>query len=531
MLVQHFLENSAARFPNKTAVVCRNQRTDYGQINDLSNHLACSLIDLGLTRQDRVAVILDNSVEAVVSIFAAVKAGGIFVVLNPSLKTRKLRNILADCGARVVIARSTNAHTICQAIPDTSVRHVIWVEDPPSEPLVSNRSTAGHAWHSLVSSANYATVPPSPAIDLDLAAIIYTSGTTGNPKGVMAAHYNIVAVARSVIAYLKNTPDDIVLNLLPLSYGYGLYQILTAFLVGATVVLESSFAFPYRVMERVVNEKVTGIPMVPTIVATLLQMKAFSNFDLSHLRYITNAAAPLPLAHARRLMELLPHVSIISMYGLTECQRVSYLPPEMLAQRPDSVGIPIPNCEVFIWDEEGRELNAGRVGELVVRGSNVMQGYWNAPEETAKFFRPGRYRGDALLCTGDLFRKDEEGYLYFVGRKDDIIKTRGERVSPKEIENIIYEMEGVVESAVIGVPDSVFGQAIKLFVVSNCAHHLTKDDILRHCKKHLEAFMAPKYIEFCDSLPKSSSGKIDKIRLRHGLSGKIEVKGETRDIA
>jgi amino acid adenylation domain-containing protein len=513
MLVQHFLETAAAQHPHKTALICGKQRMPYEQINELSNRLARSLVELGLPRGGRVAILLDNSVEAVVSLFATLKAGGIFIVLNPTLKSRKLGFILKDSGARAVIARIRNAHTLREAISGTPVQHVIWVDERPSEPPAMTVPELGYAWHDLVSAERKNPVSSPRAVDVDLAAIIYTSGTTGDPKGVMAAHYNMVAVSRSVIEYLNNTSDDIILNPLPLSYGYGLYQVLTAFLVGATVVLEPSFAFPYRLMERAVQEKVTGIPLVPTMAAALLQMTDFPKFDLCRLRYITTAAAALPVAHVRRLMEILPHVSIVSMYGLTECQRVSYLPPEIMAQRPGCVGKAIPNCEVFVLDEEGRELNPGQVGELVVRGSNVMQGYWNAPEETAKFFRPGRYRAETLLYTGDLFRKDEEGYLYFVARKDDIIKTRGERVSPQEIENRVCEMKGVVESAVIGVPDDLLGQAIKLYVSGDSAQRLTEDSILNYCKRHLEAFMVPKYIEIRYSLPKSSSGKIDKKQL------------------
>jgi acyl-CoA synthetase (AMP-forming)/AMP-acid ligase II len=207
-------------------------------------------------------------------------------------------------------------------------------------------------------------------------------------------------------------------------------------------------------------------------------------------------------------------VKIFSMYGLTECKRVSYLPPEQLDKRPDSVGIPIPNEEVFVVDENGNEVPPGQVGELVIRGSNVMQGYWNAPEETAKRYRPGRYRGEALLYSGDLFRRDEEGYLYFVARKDDMIKTKGERVSPKEIENALCELEGVAEAAVIGVPDEIFGQAVKAFVVRKKGAGLKEKDVVGYCTKNLESFMVPKYVEFMDSFPKSPSGKIDKKQLK-----------------
>ena len=231
------------------------------------------------------------------------------------------------------------------------------------------------------------------------------------------------------------------------------------------------------------------------------------------LEYISNTAAALPIAHIRKLRALLPHVKIYSMYGLTECKRVSYLPPDQLEQRPESVGIPIPNEEVFIVDGDGQEVKPYETGELVVRGSNVMQGYWNDSEETARVFRPGRYPGETLLYTGDLFKKDEDGYLYFVARKDDLIKTKGERVSPKEIENVLCEIDGVVEAAVIGVPDEIFGKAIKAFVVNNNRSDLTEKQIKKHCMQNLEPFMTPKYVEFRKTLPKTTSGKIDKKKL------------------
>jgi len=286
-----------------------------------------------------------------------------------------------------------------------------------------------------------------------------------------------------------------------------------AFLFGGTVVLEKSFVYPYKILERLVQEHVTGFPIVPTMAAILLQMQDLSKFDFSSLRYITNTAAALPETYIRKLQSAFPHVTVYSMYGLTECKRVSYLPPGELNNRPTSVGIPMPNEEVFIVNEEGQEVGPDEVGELVIRGSNVMQGYWNAPEETARTFRPGRYRGETLLYSGDLFRRDKQGFLYFVARKDDLIKTKGERVSPKEIENVLCEMEGVVEAAVIGVPDEIFGQAIKAFIVKDKKSELTEEKVLRYCMKELEPFMVPKYTEFRDSLPKSPSGKIDKKNL------------------
>jgi len=515
MLVNHFLENSAARLPDKVALICGEQRLTYREINQSAGQLAAALIDMGIKRQDRVVIFLDNSAESAISLFGIVKAGAIFIMLNPTMKAKKLSYILKDSGASALITQPSKARIINEAldgIPD--LKHILWLGKPIHLKTNDPGIITNHVWEEVLSGHNALRLKPcAPIIDLDLATIIYTSGSTGEPKGVMSAHYNVVAAATSITQYLENTEEDIILDALPLSFDYGLYQVLMAFLFGGTVVLEKSFVYPYKVIERLVQEQVTGFPIVPTMAAILLQMQDLAKFDFSSLRYITNTAAALPVSYIRKLQSAFPRVTLYSMYGLTECKRVSYLPPDQLAHRPDSVGIPMPNEEVFIVNEQGKEVGPGEVGELVIRGSNVMQGYWNAPEETARTFRPGHYRGETLLYSGDLFRRDDQGFLYFVARKDDLIKTRGERVSPKEIENVLCEIDGVVEAAVIGVPDEILGQAIKAFIVVDKGGGLAKEKIMRYCQKNLEPFMTPKYIEFRNSLPKSPSGKIDKKRL------------------
>lgn len=511
MLVNHFLEHSAARLPDKTALVCGDQRLTYRQINESANRLGAALTDMGIRRQDRVIIFLDNSSECVISLFGVLKSGAIFVILNPTMKSKKLNYILRDSGARVIITQSNKSKIINEAVSDlTDLRHIIWVGKPPSFTGDSS-GTFHHGWEEVFSQTpNPRLTGSNTGIDVDLATIIYTSGSTGEPKGVMSAHHNMVAAARSITQYLKNVEDDIIFNTLPLSFDYGLYQILMAFYFGGTVVLERSFAFPYKIIEKLVQERVTGFPIVPTMAAILLQMDSLPKFDFSSLRYITNTAASLPVAYIRKLQVLFPHVKIYSMYGLTECKRVSYLPPDQLDRRPNSVGIPIPNEEVFVVDENGQEVRPGEVGELVVRGSNVMQGYWNDPEGTSRTFRPGKYRGEVMLYTGDLFKKDEEGFLYFVTRKDDMIKTKGERVSPKEIENALCELKGVAEAAVVGVPDELFGSTIKAFIVCSDGEVLSEEKVKKYCMQNLEPFMVPKYVEFIKALPKSSHGKVDK---------------------
>jgi acyl-CoA synthetase (AMP-forming)/AMP-acid ligase II len=262
------------------------------------------------------------------------------------------------------------------------------------------------------------------------------------------------------------------------------------------------------------EEKVTGFPGVPTIFAILLGLKDLGTFDFSSLRYITNTAAALPPAHIAKLRKIFPQVRLYSMYGLTECKRVSYLPPDEIDRCPDSVGRAMPNEEVWIVDEQGNRLGPRVVGELVVRGSNVMLGYWGLPEETARVLKPGKYPGERILYTGDLFTMDEEGYLYFVGRKDDMIKSRGERISPREIEQCLCAMDGVAEAAVIGVPDEILGQAIKAVISVRDGCPLKEQDVLRHCAENLEDFMVPKSIQFVKDLPKHPNGKIDKLLLK-----------------
>jgi acyl-CoA synthetase (AMP-forming)/AMP-acid ligase II len=324
----------------------------------------------------------------------------------------------------------------------------------------------------------------------------------------------MISAATSITTYLRNQEDDIIIDVLPLSFDYGLYQVLMAFKFGGTVVLEKSFTYPYQIIQKMIQEKVTGFPGVPTIYAILLGLKDLDKLDFSNLRYITNTAAALPPTHIEKLRKTFPHARIYSMYGLTECKRVSYLPPEEIDRHPSSIGRGMPNEEVWVVDENGNRVGPGVVGELVVRGSNVMRGYWGLPEETTRVLKPGKYPGEVILHTGDLFRTDEGGYLYFVGRKDDMIKSKGERISPKEIEQCLCALECVAEAAVIGIPDEILGQAIKAFIRYHDGKNLTEKEVLKHCKVHLEDFMIPQSITFLDSFPKTSSGKIDKLALK-----------------
>ena len=502
----------------------------YAQLQELAERLSRGLIERGVQRGDRVAVFLPNSVEAVAGIFAVLKAGAAFVMINPSTKARKLEYVLSNSRAAAIVLPGRKLAMIEPLRDNLPHLHtaictgqVHMAADPSCE---LRRESGAHAvdFDGLIeeqaAKAEDAGKPLVQTAADDLAAVIYTSGSTGRPKGVMHAHENLAAAIESIADYLQNREDDVILNVLSLSFGYGLTQLLTAVKCGATLVLEESFTYPHAVMKRFVEERVTGFAMVPTIAAILLQMD-LTKYDLSSLRYLTNAGAALPKPHSVALRNVLPHVRIYLMYGQTECIRTSYLPPEMIDAKPDSVGRGIPGVQAYIVDENGRRAEPGVVGELVVRGGNVMRGYWELPDETEIALHPvprpdrepGSEPGEKALYTGDLFRADEDGFLYFVGRMDDIIKTRGEKVSPKEVENVLYSHPDVAEAVVFGMSDDILGEAVHAALVLREGRELFEREIMLYCSRRLEDFMVPQVVTFHDSLPKTPNGKIDKQEL------------------
>jgi acyl-CoA synthetase (AMP-forming)/AMP-acid ligase II len=515
LLVHQLLENAALRAPNKIALQCGENALTYREIDNASSNFAASLIRLNLVRQDRIVIFLNNSPESVISLFGALKASMIFIILNPTMKSKKLGYILKDSGAKILISDQQKEAVVQQALkPDYELEYIVWYgEDDRNfkdySVAINDKKVQMLPWHSMIDT-NATSLSSLRCIDVDLSTIIYTSGSTGNPKGVMSTHSNMVFASNSIIQYIENTPDDIIFSVLPLSFDYGLYQLIMSVSFMGTLILEENFAFPFQKLSKLNESCATGFPIVPTMLSLILERCDLSLFNLSSLRYITNTAAYLPSSYIKKFLEHFPHIKIYSMYGLTECKRVSYLPPEDIHRKSGSVGIPIPNTDVFIADKDGVPLPAGIEGELVVRGSHVMQGYWNSAKETEKVFKPGRYRGETLLFTGDLFKQDEDGYLYFIDRMDDLIKTKGERISPKEIEACLYEIEEIVDAAVIGVPDRISGQVLKAFVSVKSPDDTITKRIKLHCQRHLEPFMVPKYYEILDHLPKNNNGKIDK---------------------
>lgn len=506
MLVSDFLENSAKKLPDKIALITDSGRYTYKEIDETADKVAGALISDGFKKGDCATIFMDNEFDPVVSLFAILKAGGIFMLINPTTKTEKLTYILNNSRATALLSSASKQAVVTGVCNSTvSLKNVYLSGDD----ILGIKGSCQKV-RSLDDVINGGTVgrPVSKTAESDLAMLIYTSGSTGNPKGVMMTHLNMVSAAKSVTRYLENSAEDIIINTLPLSFDYGLYQVLMAFMVGATVILEKTFAYPYKIIDRIIKEKVTGFPIVPTIAAILFQKEEIKKKNFEHLRYISNTAAALSESHIRKLREFFPKTKIFSMYGLTECKRVSYLSPDQIDTRPTSVGKGMPDTEVHIADTNGNPLGPNETGELVVRGPSVMQGYWELPEETAKVLRPGPIPGEKFLYTGDLFKMDEEGYLYFIARKDDIIKSRGEKVGPREVENIIHAIDGVVEVVVNGIDDPLLGQAIKARIVQSSGSSLTERGVKKFCLNHLEDFMVPKYVEFVAELPKTETGKI-----------------------
>lgn len=512
-LLHETLALSAAQYADKHALVVEGQPYTYAQLLDAARRLASWLQARGLQRGDRVAIFMDNTWPCVVAIYGTLMAGGAFLVVNPQTKADKLEYILKDSEAAFLLTDAHLAKVFAPAAAAaTDLKAVICSGKLPE--LTRNLRVPVHAFADVLAHT------PSPAkqaqtISVDLAALIYTSGSTGNPKGVMMTHQSMVFTVDSLVQYLRLSADHRILNVLPLAFDYGLYQLIMALRVGATLVLERSFTYTAQVLGRLEQQEVTVFPGVPTIFAMLLSMHRHQKLRFPSVLRVTNTAAALPASTIPELREIFPNALIYKMYGMTECKRVSYLEPEELDKRPDSVGKAIPGTEVFVLDANGRPAPPGEVGVLHVRGAHVMLGYWKLPDRTAEMLKPGRYPGERILCTQDHFKVDAEGYLYFVGRSDDIIKTRGEKVSPVEVENALYGIAGIREAAVIGVPDEILGQAVRAYVVLEPGSTLSDKEIKKICLARLENFMVPRDVIFVAELPKTATGKISK----KGLGG------------
>lgn len=464
-MLHDLFRGAAVTDRSKAAVVDPTRSISYGELLEAATAFAAKLQGQGARPGDRVALMLPNGVDAAIAIWGTLEAGCVIVPLHAALKGEALQRTLEDAAPQ-------------------------WLYRPAGDlerrPVEQDTDSAG------------------------LAALVYTSGSTGEPKGVMLSHGNMTAAIRMVNAYLKIGPQDRIHSALPLSSSYGLYQLLLGLGVGATVLLDRSFAFPAACLAFAARERATVMAAVPTMLGWMATSPQLDNHDLSSLRIITSAAAALPPAHAMRLRERLPNASVVVMYGQTECKRISWLAPEELPQRPGSVGRGLSGQEHRIVDDEGRPVPPGEIGELTVRGPHVMKGYWRRPAESARKLRPAGDGGPPWMFTGDAFAADAEGYLYFSGRRDEVMKIGGHKVSPAEIEALLCQIPGVQEAAVVGIPDGQWGQVAAAFIVKGPAHPLTEEDVKRFCSQRIPGFKVPRAILFRIELPKTPSGKILK---------------------
>lgn len=519
-LLHDFLAHTAVVTPDAIACVAGGRSWRYAELDDAALRLARRLQDAGVARGDRVVIFAENGWPAIVSIYGTLRAGGAFVVVNPQTKADKLAYVLRDSGARALVASAMLAPVFVPAVGASPQLTCVLVAGLPEAGGLPELPQAQSFERVLVEMP--AAPSESGVIPIDLAAIIYTSGTTGEPNGVMMSHQAMAFLSGSLLEYLGLTSADRILNVLPLAFGYGLYQLLCSVRVGASVVLGQSFAFPGQVLEAIRAEQATVFPGVPTMFKTIVGAHERAPLAFPSVRIVTNAAAALSPALFPALQTIFPNARLFPMYGLTECQRVCYLDPSLLAHKPGSVGKAIPGTEAFLRTVDGGPVATGQRGVLHVRGPHVMMGYWNRPEETARMLLPGPYPGERTLCTHDWFKTDDEGYLTFLGRSDDIIKTRGEKVSPVDVENCLHGIPGVREAAVVGIADEALGEAVCAYVALVDDSRLTEREIKRHCLARLESFLVPKEVRFVAELPKTSSGKIRK-------KGIAELAWERRD--
>lgn len=510
-LLHQLIVDRAERTPATPALRYQQQNLSYAELADQVLRAASGLQQLGVERFDRIAVFLEKRFETVIACFGAAAAGAVYVPINPQLKAEQVAYILRDCNVRVLVTSPERYALLAPALTDCpDLRQLVLVGDR----IPNDTARPCRPWTELVAGA---AAPTPRAIDQDMVAILYTSGSTGKPKGVVLSHRNVVAGAHSVAQYLANQADDRLLAVLPFSFDYGFSQLTTAFHVGACVTL-INYLLPRDIVSAVVRDRITGLAAVPPLWIQLAQLEWPASVH-EHLRYLTNSGGAMPRPLVETLRRKLPRTQVFLMYGLTEAFRSTYLPPTELDRRPDSMGKAIPNAEILVVRPDGTPCAADEPGELVHRGALVALGYWNDAEKTAERFRPapGQLAGlkltEIAVWSGDTVRRDDDGFLYFVGRNDEMIKTSGYRVSPTEVEEVIYATGMVAEAAAFGVPHPALGQAIVAVVAPVAGATLDSEALLAECKRRLPGFMVPTRIAAQPTLPRNPNGKIDRKRL------------------
>jgi acyl-CoA synthetase (AMP-forming)/AMP-acid ligase II len=508
MQVNQFLERSAQKFPNKKAVWYRNTWMTYAELDAATLRLANFLIDKGIGPGDRVALLFENSFDYIIGYYAVLKCGAVTVALNTETSVDSLIYLLNDSGAKVIISQKKFSKYLVPALVKVPyLTHVITDQED-----LSVYNEIGHCNQTTLQEIyknGKDKVISARTIDIDLASLVYTSGSTGKPKGVTLTHLNIVSNTRSIVNYLHLTENDRIMVVLPFYYIYGKSLLNTHFYSNGSVVIDNRFAFPNVILQTMQKTDITGFSGVPSTFMILLNKSVVKKQNFPSLRYVTQAGGAMAPAIQKEVVNAFKPAKLYVMYGATEASaRLSYLEPEDLTRKWGSIGKAIPNVELAIADDQGNRQPAGVEGHIVARGSNMMQGYWNDPKETEKVLRNGWY------YTGDIGKKDEEGFFYVVGRTKDMIKVGGERVSSKEVEEAILELKQVHEVAVIGIADEYLGEAIKAFIVLSEKNSINKEIVIKHCQKKLPGYKIPKHIEFIDSLPKNKSGKVMKSELK-----------------
>ena len=506
---------AAARTPQAPALTHGDATLSYGALADAVTAFAHGICGAGLPRAGRVGIYLEKRFETVIASFGAPAAGGVFVPINPLLKAEQVGFILDDCEVHTLVTSPERLPALLPVLAQcSSLRHLVLTEASDSAPDLPLTFSVWAPWlagHTQAGSAGLHRV-----IDTDMTAILYTSGSTGRPKGVVLSHRNMVAGGKSVATYLGNHAGDTLLAALPLSFDAGFSQLTTGFHVGARVVL-LNFLLPRDVLKAMEREKVTGLTAVPPLYIQLTQLDWPAAVN-EHLRYFANTGGRMPGETLAALRKKAPQAAPFLMYGLTEAFRSTYLPPSEVDRRPDSIGKAIPNAEILILREDGSPCDADEPGELVHRGPLVGLGYWNDAEKTAERYKllPGRASGLQLpefaVFSGDTVRRDAEGYLYFIGRRDEMIKTSGYRVSPTEVEEVLYATRLVGECAAFGVDSANLGQAIQVVVTPPAGlSEVDLPGLLQECRKRMPAYMVPAGFEVvAGPLPRNANGKIDR---------------------
>jgi acyl-CoA ligase (AMP-forming) (exosortase A-associated) len=524
-LLHDLISHAVSAHAHAEALAYQRRALTYAALFDQMSAAAAAYLALGVGRGERIAVYLEKRFETVIGIFGAAAAGAVFVPVNPLLKPEQVAYILRDCNVRVLVTSAERLELLVPVLTQCSDLHAVLVVGAVDR-LQSIHGVSVVGWEHALSAGGNGR--PHRVIDTDMAAILYTSGSTGKPKGVVLSHRNMVAGAQSVAQYLENRSSDRILSALPLSFDAGFSQLTTAFHVGARVTL-IDYLLPRDVIDAVVRDRITGLTAVPPLWIQVAQLK-WPMEVTGHLRYIANTGGRMPKATLDRLRAALPCTAPFLMYGLTESFRSTYLPPAEIDRRPDSIGKAIPNAEVLVVREDGTPCAPGEPGELVHRGALVALGDWNDPEKTAERFRPspnqpkGLVMPEIAVWSGDTVRTDEEGYLYFIGRRDEMIKTSGYRVSPTEVEEAVYATGLVVEAAALGIPHPVLGQVIVVVVTPRDGGGLDTGKLLAECRQRLPAYMVPTLIRTrTESLPRNPNGKIDRKRLAGEMQEALEA--------